>query len=74
MGLNKRNIGGKRMNEEELKKEICAHCGKEKKYHYEVPVLEGEKPIFECDIVRDDCNKNYRFKKLKQSLKGEVGK
>ena len=45
----------------EMEKEICENCGELKSRHYEVPILEGEKPIFECFIVRNS-GKNYRFK------------
>lgn len=48
--------------------EICANCGKKKSSHYEVPILEGEKPIFECSIVRDN-GRNYRFKKCQGKMK-----
>ncbi|KKM19612.1 hypothetical protein LCGC14_1653800, partial [marine sediment metagenome] len=55
--------------------EICENCGKPKKRHYEAPVLEGEKPIFECSIVRDS-GINYRFKPKKcvKTKQNEGGK
>ncbi len=46
--------------------EICANCGEPKSKHYEVSVLEGEKPYFQCSIVRDS-GINYRFK-LKKDI------
>lgn len=46
----------------ENKDEICRNCGEPKWRHYEVSILEGEKPIFECSIVRDS-GINYKFRK-----------
>lgn len=57
----------------EIKEQICANCGKPKSRHYEAPTLEGEKPIFECEIVRDS-GKNYRFKKIKKCTKCKKNK
>lgn len=48
-----------------LDNSICANCGKPKWRHYEVPVLETEKPFWECEIVRNS-GVNYRFKKEKR--------
>ncbi len=47
-----------------LENDICENCGELKRNHYEVPVLEGQKPIFECEIIRGS-GKNYRFKPKK---------
>ena len=49
-----------------MDKEICANCKEPKWKHYEVPTIEGEKKIFECQIVRDS-GKNYRFRRLNKN-------
>lgn len=60
--------------QEKIENLICENCGSKKKWkHCEVWDENGKPDYYECEIVRDDCNRNYRFKnkdyrKLKQKI------